>query len=743
MNAEISNGDFKSAVQVFSRSVPFTRIISRICDHPCEPVCKRREVGEPIAIRSLERSALAYAPPLDIRALALPEKKQSVAIVGSGLSGLTAAFDLARKGYRVTVFEATDRLGGKLWNYSEELLPRSAMTDDFEALKKAPIDVRFNAFVGVRESPEELLHSHDAVYVGAGRASGRDLGIETGGAGLAVVDAVTFETGLAGIFAGGSAVYGAGSYSPITSISHGRRAAISIDRFLQKVSLRASREKEGAYETRLFTSTEGVEALPRIVMDDPSRGYSAEKAVSEAARCLRCECMECCEDLRISRAIQRLPQKIRSANLQQPLHCHGTTPRKQVYQLVQLVRPLQGSLPEGFHMGEVCKAARNIMVTQGKMPPSAHEFALQDMEFSNSEKATLVRLQPGMASSKYLFFPGCQLTGSSPDHVKKTYKYLTDHMQGGVGLMLRCCGAPADWAGREASLSQVLNSFRAEWEGMGSPQLILACSSCYAIFKRRLPEARLISLWEIFDQYGLPQTDTAPGTGVVAIHDPCTSRHEPQVQESVRNIVRTLGLEIAELPLSRDKTECCGFGGLMYFANRDLADKVVERRIGETNADLLTYCAVCCDHFRSGGKPTWRLLDLIFNEGALSGPQMKAPDYSQRRENRVRLKNSLLAELWSEKGVDQEVQQRIKLSIPDKVRDLMERRMILVEDLRQVIEWAERTGSKLIQKKTGHYLAHYRPGTVTYWVEYSADQEGFVIHNAYSHRMEVLEHLKP
>ncbi len=69
--------------------------------------------------------------------------------------------------------------------------------------------------------------------------------------------------------------------------------------------------------------------------------------------------------------------------------------------------------------------------------------------------------------------------------------------------------------------------------------------------------------------------------------------------------------------------------------------------------------------------------------------------------------------------------------------------MILVEDLRQVIEWAERTGSKLVQKKTGHYLAHYRPGTVTYWVEYSADQEGFVIHNAYSHRMEVLEHLKP
>ena len=70
---------------------------------------------------------------------------------------------------------------------------------------------------------------------------------------------MTFETSMSGVFGGGSAVYKLENYSPITSISHGRRAAISIDRFLQKVSLSASRENEGPYETRLFTSTEGIE----------------------------------------------------------------------------------------------------------------------------------------------------------------------------------------------------------------------------------------------------------------------------------------------------------------------------------------------------------------------------------------------------------------------------------------------------------------------------------------------------
>lgn len=309
--------------------------------------------------------------------------------------------------------------------------------------------------------------------------------------------------------------------------------------------------------------------------------------------------------------------------------------------------------------------------------------------------------------------------------------------------MLRCCGAPADWAGRGEAFGDVIDTFRAQWAEMGSPQLIVACSSCYAVFKAQLPEAPLVSLWEMFDILGLPQTEATPGLPVMAIHDPCTSRREDAIQESVRRVVRSLGLEVEELPLSRDKTECCGFGGLMYFANRGLADKVAQRRIHETPNDLLAYCAVCCDHFRSGGKPTWHLLDLIFGENAAgTAPPSAAPDYSRKRENRARLKHALLTELWSENDVEHDDCQSITLHIPEALRELMERRMILVEDVQQVIQWAEKTGAKLVHRTTGHSLAHYRPGTVTYWVEYSAGEDGFTLHNAYSHRMEVLEDLK-
>jgi glutamate synthase (NADPH/NADH) small chain len=84
----------------------------------------------------------------------------------------------------------------------------------------------------------------------------------------------------------------------------------------------------------------------------------------------------------------------------------------------------------------------------------------------------------------------------------------------------------------------------------------------------------------------------------------------------------------------------------------------------------------------------------------------------------------------------------MKLSISEPVRRLMEQRMILVKDLERVIAWAESTGHKLVGAETGRFLAHHTPTTVTYWVEYSPEDDGFVIHNAYSHRMRIMEELK-
>ena len=140
------------------------------------------------------------------------------------------------------------------------------------------------------------------------------------------------------------------------------------------------------------------------------------------------------------------------------------------------------------------------------------------------------------------------------------------------------------------------------------------------------------------------------------------------------------------------------------------------------------------------GKPTRHLLDLIFGAGHDGG---RGPGFSQKHENRARLKQQLLQERWGEPVTEQAESEHIRLYLSDEVLALMEERLILAADVRQVIAHAERSGQKLRAPQSGHFLAQHRPHAVTYWVEYAPEADGFRVFNAYSHRMEVGEGKRP
>lgn len=88
-------------------------------------------------------------------------------------------------------------------------------------------------------------------------------------------------------------------------------------------------------------------------------------------------------------------------------------------------------------------------------------------------------------------------------------------------------------------------------------------------------------------------------------------------------------------------------------------------------------------------------------------------------------------------SVEKKPYETIKLTIPAEVQEVMDDRLILQEDIQKVVDYAERTSKKLLNHDNGHILACHRPVSVTYWVEYSPQGDGFVIHNAYTHRMVV------
>ena len=749
--ALIARGEFTQAFALYRKTIPFPDIISRICDQPCKAVCLRIELGGSIELAALERACVAFGSQDPESIKALPRKNKKLAIVGAGLSGLTAAYDLARKGWGVEIFEAEDRIGGGLWMTAADFLPRDVLIQDLQIIEDLGVVIHLNASVcrtggnGHATTITRLSEEFDALLLSCGSHTNdvRDLKLDEGG--KIEVNPITFQTSMPKVFASGDILRTLGDFpetgvqhSAILSISQGRRAATSIDRFLQNVSLTASRVNEGAYTSRLYTNISKIPVEKPLIPTDSSTSYNPEVAETEAARCIQCECMECVKVCPYLKHYQGYPKKYIREIYNNLSIVMGTRYSNQFINTCAVCGLCAEVCPEDLDMGLICHDARIQMVEQKRMPASAHDFALQDMAFSNGPKFSLARNAPGMTASEVAFFPGCQLSASNPESVEKMFDFLGSvYGTQKVGLMLRCCGAPADWAGQQDLFEASKTALMQDHAQLGNPKLIIACSSCYQMFKTHFPDIELLSFWEVYDQHGpqemMPQSQAAP----LSIHDPCSTRYETSIQDAVRNILKKQGRIVEELELNREKTECCSYGGLMWLANKAVAKKMVEQRIQEGPRDYVTYCAMCRDLYTRQGKRSLHLLDIIFGKDEEYPAGVPPMGYSQRHENRARLKWKLLKERWSEAMPEQAAFEAIRLILPAEVQKQVDDRLILVEDMQKVIEVAERSGKRMLNKTTGHYLAYYKPTAVTYWVEYTPQGDAFLIHRAYSHRMEI------
>ncbi len=155
--ALVAQGKFKEAYDLVRERCPLPAVCGRICQHPCEAQCNRGGVDEPVAIRDLKRFAAdwvhANRDQLGEEAGAGPRpaelREEKVAIIGGGPAGLTAAHDLSRMGYGVTIFEAMPFLGGMLrLGVPEYRLPRDVLDYEIDQLINERIEVRLNCRIG-------------------------------------------------------------------------------------------------------------------------------------------------------------------------------------------------------------------------------------------------------------------------------------------------------------------------------------------------------------------------------------------------------------------------------------------------------------------------------------------------------------------------------------------------------------------------------------------------------------------
>ena len=191
----IAKGRFAEALEVIRRDNPFPSICGRVCTRPCEDACRRNEVDEPIAIRDLKRFVSDIEMDLGPAKLPGPKKqrKQSVAIVGAGPSGLTAAYYLRHEGYRVTVLEERGYAGGAMASgIPHYRLPRDVLRWEIEAILSTGIQIRYGTKLGREIHLHELKEEgFNAVFLATGAPRGIMLDVE-GAEYEGVLDGLTF-----------------------------------------------------------------------------------------------------------------------------------------------------------------------------------------------------------------------------------------------------------------------------------------------------------------------------------------------------------------------------------------------------------------------------------------------------------------------------------------------------------------------------------------------------------------------
>ncbi|MDR3369551.1 FAD-dependent oxidoreductase [Rhodoferax sp.] len=176
--AAVRDGDYERGVELLYETNPFSGICGRVCTHKCETSCASRHEGDPIAIRWLKRHIVDQVPFERRRELVGGVHKspsgKKIAIVGAGPAGLTAAFDLAKQGHSVTVYEALSAPGGMTrWGIPEYRLPYDIIDEDVDIIRSVGVDIRCNVRIGQDISLDQLHQEHDAVLLGLGLQLGR------------------------------------------------------------------------------------------------------------------------------------------------------------------------------------------------------------------------------------------------------------------------------------------------------------------------------------------------------------------------------------------------------------------------------------------------------------------------------------------------------------------------------------------------------------------------------------------
>ncbi len=256
----VGQGRYEDAVRLIMERLPLPGVLGRVCPHPCEDLCRRAEVDQAISICRLKRAAADRVDPSNLPRPEIQEQNERIAVIGSGPAGLTAAYYLRLKGYKVTIFEALPALGGMLRvGIPDYRLPQEVLDREINYILGLGVETRTGVRLGKDLTLSDLKEQgFDAIFLGIGAHLGIKLRIPGEGELDGVVDAVDFlrEANLGRGDAPGKrvVVIGGGNVAVDTA-----RTALRMGSEDVQIVYRRTREEMPAYDDEIEeTIEEGI-----------------------------------------------------------------------------------------------------------------------------------------------------------------------------------------------------------------------------------------------------------------------------------------------------------------------------------------------------------------------------------------------------------------------------------------------------------------------------------------------------
>jgi Fe-S oxidoreductase len=628
--SKVERGRLSGAFKTYRNAVVFPAIVAELCAQPCKDACtlgKRLDSADganaPIEMKAIETSVLESVKKQGADFFAIPPKPQKVAVVGANMSGLACALSLAQKQYQVTVFEPTDSWGGSLRNHEKWAVFDADITAQFGAVT---VTFRFGETFN-----DTLRGEFDAVYVAVDESD------------------------------------------PIREIALGKRKAIELEIYMQTGK-----------------TVEQGEVGNNLTQSAATATFSEADASAEAARCEKCDCNACLNACPMLGKYKKEPTKLAmeaalDSHVNPPLSTHVLT--RQAYACSDC-GGCKSVCPQGIDLGRLFAAYRKMRVANGTAPKAFHEVYLRQMrEFNERGRVIASTTAPRPASSmanvaqgeKYVFFPGCALATELKATTELVYEWLKINY--GAGLLERCCGSPAKWAGEPEF---------GELHFEQGATIIYACPSCRETLIERFPNLKLKSVYELLTEQGVTLPDGIAERSYTLFHA-CSARDNATLRTAVEK-------QTADLTIRESLLNCCAYGGQTELANRELYVQTAAERAALSDAPYLVYCANCKAMFNKQGKAAAHLLELLFPANNES------------------------------EGVKM-------LTISDVARKTMQELLISETDVLKVIQSSETSGG-YFESDAGTRIGSDVGAVLTYWVEYKPRSEGgFEVVSAYYHRM--------